>query len=371
MAVLQALLTFLSRSAGKLVNAVFGWAVVALFGQTTPRQKTLLSVVVGLAVVWPLLLLGIAVPRVAALALAFVPMSKQGPTELVRAIWVALALLVPLVVGLTVASKSPPDAPRESFAKKVLRGFPITLGLAAAFVITFVTVPVLRIAAMIKGRKDEHVPLVTSADVYREISDQLQKLFDRHQVDVCPAEPPWWLSAPTRILLKLGGRAFRGFVPARLSYWDGPALVVALYPNDLLLRGDRKTTAWVHGLVAEDLTRSAALQTFDPNAQQVEREIRRVWKVYAENPRAHAGAAPLLERVQEIAGELKSVDLPYEEWSILYRQCVQLERALEGKPQLLSGETEEETRAADGEAGAEQQGGERRQGWLKGLFSPA
>jgi len=37
MAILQALLTLISRSAGKILNAVFGWAVRALFGQPSPK----------------------------------------------------------------------------------------------------------------------------------------------------------------------------------------------------------------------------------------------------------------------------------------------------------------------------------------------
>jgi hypothetical protein len=39
MAVIQAVLALVSRSLGKVVAALLGWAVVALFGQTSPREK--------------------------------------------------------------------------------------------------------------------------------------------------------------------------------------------------------------------------------------------------------------------------------------------------------------------------------------------
>ena len=58
MAILQALISYLSRSAGKALNAIFGWAVVALFGQTSQKEQTVLSAVVAAAAAWPLLLLG-------------------------------------------------------------------------------------------------------------------------------------------------------------------------------------------------------------------------------------------------------------------------------------------------------------------------
>jgi hypothetical protein len=66
MALLQALLALITRSAGKILNAIFGWAVRALFGQTSSREQTFLSVVVAAAVAWPLLLVGVAIPKIAA-----------------------------------------------------------------------------------------------------------------------------------------------------------------------------------------------------------------------------------------------------------------------------------------------------------------
>src|SRR5919201_4896535 len=99
MAILQALISFLGRSAGKILNAIFGWAVVALFGQTSPKEQTMLSAVVAAAAIWLLLLLGIVVPKVTLFVISFVPLSKSVPSIWLRIIWIALALLVPFLVG--------------------------------------------------------------------------------------------------------------------------------------------------------------------------------------------------------------------------------------------------------------------------------
>ena len=84
MAILQALISFITRSAGKILNAIFGWAVLALFGRTTQREQTLLSAVVAAAAAWPLLLLGIAVPKVTLFVVSFVPLSKSVPSAWLR-----------------------------------------------------------------------------------------------------------------------------------------------------------------------------------------------------------------------------------------------------------------------------------------------
>src|SRR5207253_1444469 len=117
------------------------WAVVALFGQAAPGEQTLLSGLVALAALWPLLVLGIAFPKLAALILAFVPLKGHVPDWAVRLVWIALTVAVPMAIGIAVARKAPPATPPESFVKRVLRGFPITIGLALAFLIMFVTVP--------------------------------------------------------------------------------------------------------------------------------------------------------------------------------------------------------------------------------------
>src|SRR5205823_1971408 len=160
MAIFQALINLLGRSAGKILNAIFVWAVVGLFGHTDQSEQTKLSALVGAAVAWPLLFLGVIVPRIGTLILAFVPVPKWVPEWIIRLVWLVLALLVPIAVGIVVAAKAPPPMPRESIIKRVLRGFPITIALAAAFALMFVTVPILRIASAINGRKDETLPLM-------------------------------------------------------------------------------------------------------------------------------------------------------------------------------------------------------------------
>src|SRR5207248_2726066 len=63
MAILQALISLIARSAGKILNAAFGWAVLALFGRTSPKEQTLLSAVVAAAAAWPFLLAGVVFPK--------------------------------------------------------------------------------------------------------------------------------------------------------------------------------------------------------------------------------------------------------------------------------------------------------------------
>jgi hypothetical protein len=67
MAILQGIISLLTRSVGKIFSALLDWAVVALFGRVEGRQKIWLSALMEAAAVWPVpvLLLGVAAPKVA------------------------------------------------------------------------------------------------------------------------------------------------------------------------------------------------------------------------------------------------------------------------------------------------------------------
>ena len=344
MALLQALFALITRSAGKILNSIFGWAVRALFGQTSSREQTFFSAIVAAAVAWPLLLVGIALPKIAALSLAFVPIPHWVPTWTVRIVWLALAALVPFAVGLAIATKAPPHAPPEPFLKRMIRGFPITIGLAAAFVIMFVSVPIMRLFALARRLDSADVPLVTDADAYDQVARLICEVLTRHGYALERQAPGWWVAAPTRILGWFGGDAFGAYVPRQLAHYVANELEVSLYPSGVLLRGQKDKVTWAHGIIAETVVHSEGYQTRDAKAQALEKELRALWRRYDDDPRSHEGSALLFDRLREVARELGTLSVPFDDWQIIYRQILQVQRAIRGEPQLLDQE-------ASGQAG--------------------
>jgi hypothetical protein len=258
--------------------------------------------------------------------------------------------VVPLAVGLVVATKAPPAMPPEPFIKRMARGFPITIGLAAAFVIMFVSVPVMRFAAMVRGLQSASIPLVTDAAAYHRVSAMLVQVLNAHGFALGEAPPGWWVTAPTRILSWFGGDAFRNYVPQKLEFYRGGGVELSMYPSGLMLRGKQRPLTWAQGLIAEAVTHSDGYQTSAPEAQDLERQIRRVWKVFDEEPRAHTDSPRLLGRVDEIARDLGKLEIAFDDWQVLYRQVLQLERAVRGERQLM------EAKAGDAAAQGSKEG---------------
>ena len=353
MAILQALISLITKSAGKILNAAFGWAVLALFGRTTPKEQTLLSAVVAAAAAWPLLVVGIAFPKAMLFVVSFVPLSKSVPSLALRIVWIALALFVPLIVGSMIAARAPKDALPESSLKRLLRGFQVTFALAVAFVLMLVLAPGMKIVNALKGRKDVRLPALVQEGAGGEFMSAFVAALALHHIELRPGDPPWHMTAPASLLKKLGGRAFANFGGERPEYRVAAELEVNLNPNELLLRGKERALLRGQSVAQEVMAPRCILATMDARAQDLERQIKRVWQIYAERPGDHRISAALIARRDEIASELSKSDVPYDEWQIVYRELLQLDRALRGDGALIVRvafkENEEERMASEKE----------------------
>jgi hypothetical protein len=348
MVFLQALLSYVSRSAGKILQALFGWAVQAIFGETKKGERTFLSAVIAAAAFWPLLLLGIAFPKIAAAVLAFVPVARKIPSSWVRWVWIALALADPLLVGFVMARRAKKSG---SAPATILSGFPTTVALAGAFTVIAVGAPLRRIAAMFRGRRDEHVPFIVDLDEYHPVARVVAEALGRAGLSVEPARPPWTTRLPSAILRKLAPRSFADHVPERLEFFHGPDLDVAVHPNGVTVQGGEDVVARAHGFIAEAITASKALQTNDPRAQEIEKSVKDVWKVVRGNL-AHRDSEILQGRVREIAASLADLPVSYDDWETLYREILQLSRAVHARGQLFDrDEARKEETMAENPAG--------------------
>src|SRR5215208_8245299 len=100
MAMLQAILALVFRSAGRLLNTAFGWATTMLFGKRPQDRQIYLSVIAFGSIAWIVAVLGIAFPSFATFLLAFVPLPAWIDRTWVRLAMLAAAAVIPLVVGV-------------------------------------------------------------------------------------------------------------------------------------------------------------------------------------------------------------------------------------------------------------------------------
>src|SRR5215213_2288593 len=146
MAIVQAILAVVFRSAGKLLNTAFGWATMMLFGKVPQDRQIYLSVIAFGSIGWIVAVLGIIFPSFATFLLAFVPLPAWVDRTWVRLAMLAAAAIIPLVVGFVstrmLAREQRPTGVVANLVS-VLKGYPYTLALAVTLLMMTVLAPVI------------------------------------------------------------------------------------------------------------------------------------------------------------------------------------------------------------------------------------
>ena len=129
------------------------------------------------------------------------------------------------------------------------------------------------------------------------------------------------LRLPTRILMAFSGRT--DVIADRLTRLAGERLEVLVHPSDLVISGRDTDAARARAVLSEQLTATRAYMTWDKEANEVEDRLRAIWR------ELEAGRlAGLADRLDAIERHLRTLTLPYEEWEVLFRQTLMVQRAL-------------------------------------------
>ena len=326
MAILGALFAFGSRFVGKILTTALGWASTLLFGRVpASRQYLLLGITFG-SVIWLVLLLGILLPNVGTFLLAFVPGQDVIKEHIVRLVMLVGAIVVPGVVGgLTVLLTEPEARSPRRIVEGVARGYPLTALLAVLLIFLALLAVFRKARSLARGWTDAHVPLVVLPGRYDEVAADLERALRDAGLEVAPTAAPATMSKPARWLAAVAGTGGGALVPERMIQLDGTDLDILIYPMDVLVSGTPPLVARARAAMASRLTTTAAYQTVSAEAQAVEDRLARLSRPEAEAPRFDDDAVAAFTAIDE---ELATIEVPYEEWEVLYRARLQVERDL-------------------------------------------
>jgi hypothetical protein len=315
----------LGRFAGRILTITLGWAGMLLFGQVRKDRQVLLAAITFGSVVWVVLLVGVIVPDVGTLLLAFVPVPDFVDPLWVRVAMLVAAIVLPLVVGIAILLIiDAADRPSGMDTMRlVLRGYPLTAALALTLVFLAVIGVVRKARAMAKRWSDAHVPAVVRPGGYEQVVADLERALDDTGLSVTRHHAPRVLAVPGRMLARVAGKHFASLVPERLSQLTGPGLEVLIHQSDIAISGGKGEVARARAAIASRLTTTAAYRTTSAEGQDIETRLEEI----AHDP-THAAA-----ELRWIDEELATMEIDADEWEVLYRIRLQVERdLLSGRP---------------------------------------
>jgi hypothetical protein len=322
-AILAPLLAFIGRQIGRLVQMIFGWATVLLFGRVPQSKQLLLAGVALGSILWVVALIGIAFPDFGAFLIALVPAPDFIDDDVIRIVMLVLAIILPLLVGAAgLFLMDPADRPPGigGKVKQVLRGYPYAAVLAIVIVFLAIVAPIFKVRTIIKRWEDAHVPIVVKPGGYDQVAGELEQALDAAGLDLDRSRAPRVLEMPSRLLATVGGESVKRLVPDELAMLKSKALEVSIYPSDVAIAGTKEQVARARAAIADRLTQTEAHLTASKEAQELEDVIKKMRK---SPDRQHS-----LDMLPGLDQMLAHLTIPYEEWEVLYRQRLQVERDL-------------------------------------------
>jgi hypothetical protein len=304
-----ALFAFVGRQLGRLLSLAFTWATLVLFGQVAKDKQLLLSIMAALSLVWPVAVAGVALPSVATFLLGLV--SVPPWLELwVRLAMLVLAIAAPLGVGYVASCLRERRPNAAGMVRALLAGYPNALALAVVLLWLMVVAPALKLSALVRRHETAHVPIAIKPGGYETVVRDLTAALDRAGIRLRRGLAPWPLALPGRILALVGGAGVRALVPEQLVELKGRDLVITIHPMDLGLSGTANALSRARAALVRELAFTEAYQTWSKESQQIEDALMR----------ADRGTVS----VETIARQLATIELPFEEWEILYRILLQV-----------------------------------------------
>ena len=316
------------RFAGDLLMSALGWASSLLFGRVPRSHQVFLVLMMAMSFLWIVAVVALLVPTVASTLLATTPHPPFVDNQWFGFAVLLSVILLPLCVGAA-GYLVPAEGERPAgvvILREVLRGYllaPVISGL-------LIFLAVVGIARKIRSRRhgwsDAHVAIVVKPGGYDQLVTDVQKALENADLRVTAADAPWVLTVPARILTRVSGNSVRKLRPDRLIALTAPDLNVGVYPSDIAISGTTRDRTRARASIVSRLATASAHITTSKEAQEVEDKLGKLAR-----PDAATGAASgtgARAELEEIDATLLDLPVPTDEWDILYRIRLQIERDL-------------------------------------------
>lgn len=330
MAIFQALFAALGRQLGRLLNTIFSWATTTLFGKVPQDRQTLLSVIAFGSVIWITVVVGVIFPDVGVFLLSFVNPPEFIEDWMIRLAMLAVALVLPAVLGfLATKVTDPEDQPKggkETF-RRILHGYPYTVATSLALIMMVFFVPLLKLRTLAKRWTTEHLPIVVEEQDYLSMVGEIERALDKADKPVTRTKASILMRLPIKVLTTVAGKGSTNLVADQLTTLRSDKLELILYPSDLAISGKKYDAAHARAVVTEQLSFSKAYLTWTKEANEFEDRLRKLWKDAKAQTAADAKTG-LIKRLQLFERDLTRAEIQHEEWEVLFREKLLVERGI-------------------------------------------
>jgi hypothetical protein len=323
MTMLVSFVGIVGRAIGGVLTTSLGWAGSLLYGRIPSSHRKYVDIVMGASLLWLILVVIVLLPGVGAFLVSTTPVVNTVAHTLLRSVILAGLFVLPAVVGLA-GCFVPADENRPSglaIPATILRGYPLTVLVILAGLLLPAVGVARKVGNARRGWSDAHIAIVVKPGAYERLVEDLRTTLAREGIETATHPAPGILLVPGRLLALLAGKNADGLVPDRLVELRADDLEVTVYPSDIAISGKTEARLRARFVLMTGLVTADAHATTQAEAQKLEDRIE---GLLADKP----PAATRDEALAKIDATLARLDIPTEDWDILFRLRIQAERDL-------------------------------------------
>ena len=331
MTILFSAVSLIARVASALLTTALGWASSLLFGRVQRSHAIYVVLMLAGSALWVFLIIAAIVPQIPGFIVDSTPHPAFDRSWVYPAIIGGIVLL-PFGVGV-VGYLVPTEGERpEGLAAlgEALRGYLLTPLLVVLLVF------LAAVALTRKGRNarrrwsDTHISIVVKPDGYDRLVDAVQEVLANAGLPVEAKPAPAALSAPAWLLSKVAGPSVGKLRAERLVQLRNICLRIEMYPSDMAISGPTHERTKARVAILSGLTTTAAYMTATAEAQEIEARVIELASRAANDGKPTR--ATVAAEFGEIDKAMSELELAPEEWEVLYRLRLRVERDLLAGP---------------------------------------
>jgi hypothetical protein len=317
------ILGFIGRAVGSVLASSLGWATGLLYGRVPKDHQKYVELMLGASIAWAFLLVVALVPAVGAFVRTTTPGATSVGGAVLRTLILAALILLPAVVGIA-GWLVPAEAQRATGVETLLqigRGYGLAVLIAALAVFLPLAGAARRIGSLRRGWSDSHLAVIVKTDGYDTVVKDVRSALEEAGFALTPERTPRLLEVPGRLLALIAGKDVASSVPDRLVELRGENLEVGIYPSDVSISGRAEDRLRARSILLPCLATTAVHFTASAESQRIEDRLERL-------SRAKPAKAKAMVELAEIDADLRQLDVPEDEWEVLYRLRLEAECAV-------------------------------------------
>ena len=306
-----------------------GWATALFFGQIPGNKGRVVSVVGLIGAAWVIATVGAGLPVAVALlgqAVGILPRTiLQVNPWLIVALGAALVLLPPLSVAFVEFAGFDRKRSLRRWLTRVPTSYLLAGSIGLAVLQMIVITPILVIRRRREGRTIIQVPVVISgAEGKEDLATDLERLLNALGHSVVREELKGPMSWPLRTMEYAARSMLNTVVEGRPIRLTAGRVEVIIHATDVSITAPDRDAYRIRAAIERELALSpTAFLTWSEDSQKLEAAL---LKVNAERRNGASGLASFVKRLDEVQDRIDRASLKSDEWNLLYRVRLQVER---------------------------------------------